>query len=89
MKLRNAATSAMKEWGYGDGYRYPHAEGGHAGGETYLPDALEGRRYYEPKRAGFEARIAQRLARLRGDQPSDQVASSESDPSSGSTENEP
>jgi putative ATPase len=66
MKLRNASTRMMKSWGYGEGYRYPHAEGGHASGETYLPDALAGVRYYEPKDVGFEARIKQRLARLRG-----------------------
>jgi putative ATPase len=65
MKLRNAPTRAMKEWGYGDGYRYPHDEGGVAEGETYLPDALLGRRYYEPTEAGLEARIRQRLTRLR------------------------
>ena len=67
MKLRNAATSAMKEWGYGDGYRYPHAEGGHASEETYLPDALKGARYYRPKEAGFEIKLRARLARLRGE----------------------
>ncbi|MDH5672084.1 MAG: replication-associated recombination protein A [Myxococcales bacterium] len=65
-KLRNAPTRAMKEWGYGEGYRYPHDEGGHAAGETYLPDELVGRRYYEPVDAGLETRIAERLAALRG-----------------------
>ncbi len=65
MKLRNAPTRAMKEWGYGEGYRYPHDEGGHAEGETYLPDELADRRYYEPTEHGFEARIRERLDRLR------------------------
>ncbi|MDH5490745.1 MAG: replication-associated recombination protein A [Myxococcales bacterium] len=65
MKLRNASTRAMGEWGYGDGYRNPHAEGGYAEGEIYLPEALERRRYYEPKESGFEARIRARLAGLR------------------------
>jgi putative ATPase len=55
----------MKDWGYGEGYRYPHDEGGHAEGETYLPDALHGRRYYEPKQHGLEAQIGERLRRLR------------------------
>jgi putative ATPase len=64
-KLRNAATQHMKAWGYGEGYRYPHDEGGYAAGETYLPDALEGRRYYEPEGSGFEARIRERLEGLR------------------------
>ncbi len=66
LHLRNAPTKLMKEMGYGDGYRYPHAEGGHARGESYLPKELEGRRYYEPKDVGFEARIKARLAKLRG-----------------------
>lgn len=65
LKLRNAPTSAMKEWGYGGGYRYPHDEGGHATGETYLPDALRDKRYYEPRDSGFEAKIRARLERLR------------------------
>jgi putative ATPase len=67
LKLRNAPTAAMKEWGYGQGYRYPHSEGGHAAGESYLPDELRGRRYYAPRPEGFETRIAARLARLRGE----------------------
>ncbi len=65
-KLRNAATQAMKSWGYGEGYRYPHDEGGVASGETYLPDALVGRRYYRPTGQGLEERIRERLRRLRG-----------------------
>ncbi len=65
MKLRNAATSAMKSWGYGEGYRSPHDERGFSAGETYLPDALVGRRYYRPTQQGFEARIRDRLEGLR------------------------
>ena len=64
-KLRNAATKHMRAWGYGEGYRYPHDEGGVAEGETYLPDALVGQRYYDPKDSGFEAEIRARLAKLR------------------------
>jgi putative ATPase len=52
LRLRNAPTAAMKEWGYGEGYRYPHAEGGHAAGESYLPDELVGKRYYRPRARG-------------------------------------
>ena len=64
-KLRNAVTRQMKEWGYGEGYRYPHDEGGYAEGESYLPDKLEGRRFYRPTEQGLEARIRERLERLR------------------------
>ena len=65
MQLRNGATKAMKEWGYGEGYRYPHDEGGFSQGARYLPDALEGKRYYVPREAGFESKIKARLERLR------------------------
>jgi putative ATPase len=64
-KLRNAVTSHMKEAGYGEGYRYPHDEGGHAEGETYLPDALVGKRYYAPTDQGDEAGLRERLEKLR------------------------
>ncbi len=65
LKLRNAPTAAMKSWGYGEGYRYPHDESGFSPGETYLPDALVGTRYYRPTGHGFEATIRERLERLR------------------------
>ena len=38
-------------------------------GETYLPDALEGARFYEPTQQGLEQAIGERLARLRGVKP--------------------
>ncbi len=68
LKLRNAPTRAMKQWGYGKDYKYAHEHDGYVKGETYLPDALAGRRYYEPKDVGIEARIRARLRALRGEQ---------------------
>ena len=67
LKLRNAPTKAMKEWGYGSGYQYAHDHGGYVKGETYLPDALASQRYYEPKDSGFEAELGRRLKKLRGE----------------------
>jgi len=67
LKLRNAPTRSMKADGYGDGYRYPHDEGGFVRGETYLPEVLANKRYYEPVDDGLESKIRARLARLRGD----------------------
>jgi putative ATPase len=63
LKLRNATTSLMRSLGYGKGYRYPHDEGGFAEGETYLPDKLVDRRYYEPTDQGFEGSLRERAAR--------------------------
>lgn len=66
MYLRNAPTKLMDELGYGDGYRYAHDEAGaFAAGEVYLPEGLEGMRWYEPTDRGLEIKIGEKLARLR------------------------
>jgi putative ATPase len=64
--LRNAPTKLMKSLGHGQGYRYAHDEpGAYAAGEHYLPDALQGRRWYKPAPRGLELRIGEKLAELR------------------------
>ncbi|WP_296805564.1 replication-associated recombination protein A [Thiocapsa sp.] len=64
--LRNAPTKLLKELGHGRAYRYAHDEPeGYAAGETYLPDALSGRRYYKPVDRGLEIRIREKLERLK------------------------
>jgi putative ATPase len=66
MQLRNAATGLMREFGYGQGYKYAHDEPGHvARGMRYLPEELGGTQYYVPGSLGFEASAAERLAKLR------------------------
>ena len=65
LKLRNAPTKAMKEWGYGAAYNDPQrAEGGYVA-EHYLPEAIEGAEFYTPTTRGTEAKIAEHLAKLR------------------------
>ena len=83
LKLRNAPTEAMESWGYGEGYRYPHDEGGFSADETYLPDALIGRSYYQPTDRGFESRIRERLRKLRS------AATPKGDASGGPREEKP
>jgi putative ATPase len=64
--LRNAPTRLMKQLGHGEGYRYAHDEaGGFAAGESYLPEGLPRKRFYEPVPRGLELRIGERLAELR------------------------
>ena len=60
--IRNAPTYLMKKLGYGEGYRYDHAEEGHAAGQEYLPEALQSVQWYEPTDQGFEKTIAERIA---------------------------
>ncbi len=64
--LRNAPTRLMKALGYGRAYRYAHDEPeAYAAGETYFPEALGERHYYEPRDRGLEIRIREKLERLR------------------------
>ncbi|HZG44616.1 MAG TPA: replication-associated recombination protein A [Longimicrobium sp.] len=66
LHLRNPTTSLMKEWGFGEGYKYAHDyPGGYTPLQT-LPDDIADQRFYEPTDRGYEARIAARM-RDRGD----------------------
>jgi putative ATPase len=65
--IRNAPTALAKSMGHGAGYRYDHDEqGGLAAGQTYFPDGMGERVYYEPVNRGLEIQIAEKLARIRG-----------------------
>jgi len=63
--LRNATTGLMRSLGHGAGYKYPHDYASHHVAERYRPDALEGRRYFEPSDQGYEREMAARLDKLR------------------------
>jgi len=66
MHLRNAPTKLMKNLGHGDGYRYAHDEAqGYAAGERYLPDEVPVQHWYAPTDRGMEAKIREKLERLR------------------------
>jgi len=69
LRFRNAPTKLMKELGYGEGYRYAHDEpDAFVKGERYFPDDMPDRRYYRPTPRGLEIKIAEALARIRGEQ---------------------
>ena len=66
LHLRNAPTQLMKQLGHGKGYRYAHDAPEHFDAvETFLPDSLKGRTYYEPTDLGAEAGLKERLEALR------------------------
>lgn len=66
LHLRNAPTSLMKQLDYGKDYRYAHQEeGAYATGETYFPEEIGERIYYEPAPRGLELKIGEKLAYLR------------------------
>ena len=66
MHIRNAPTRLMKQLGYGSGYQYDHdVAGGVALDQSGFPDAMGERVYYQPTEAGMEARLKEKLDRLR------------------------
>jgi len=54
LHLRNAATGLMRGLGYGRDYVYSHDD--YDAEQSFLPDNLAGRRYYEPGTRGAEKR---------------------------------
>lgn len=59
--IRNAPTSAMKDWGYGKGYQYAHnAESGWVPMQ-FLPDAIKDKRFYRPTENGVEKNLKEFL----------------------------
>jgi len=64
--LRNAPTQLLKKLGHGAAYRYDHDEpNAFAAGQTYFPETLGERVYYQPNERGLEIQIAEKLAALR------------------------
>lgn len=46
MHIRNAPAEGMEQFGYGDGYKYPHNYPGHWVEQQYLPDKMLGTKYF-------------------------------------------
>jgi putative ATPase len=65
LHIRNAPTGLMKDLGYGSGYQYAHDLEEQTAAMNCLPEAIADRRFYEPKDAGAEAGIKERLERMR------------------------
>jgi putative ATPase len=65
LHIRNAPTRLMEELGYGRGYQYAHDFEDQTSSMECLPEALAGRRFYEPKDVGLEREIRERLEKMR------------------------
>ncbi|MFC7217779.1 replication-associated recombination protein A [Streptomyces polyrhachis] len=63
--LRDGHYKSAKRLGHAQGYVYPHNVPGAVAAQQYAPDAVHGRRYYEPTRYGAEARYAEVADRVR------------------------
>ncbi|HEX2526796.1 MAG TPA: replication-associated recombination protein A [Geminicoccus sp.] len=63
--ILNAPTKLMKELGYGQDYQYDHDAPERFSGQNYFPDGMQRPSFYRPTDQGIEARIAERLVRLK------------------------
>ena len=55
----------MGELGYGAGYQYAHDYEEKLTNMQCLPDALEGKEYYQPGDQGEEKRFKERLSKIK------------------------
>jgi putative ATPase len=62
--LRDAHYAGAKTLGHGKGYKYAHDHPHGVAAQQYLPDELDGTRYYRPTDHGNEAAMMERLATL-------------------------
>jgi len=62
--LRDASRDT-EGFGHGQGYLYPHAYRDHWVAQQYLPQALQGRTFYQPSEQGYEQAIHLQVARRR------------------------
>jgi len=63
LHIRNAPTRLMKNMDYGKGYRYSHNYEGNFSDQEYLPEGLQGTKFYDP---GNNAREEELRKFLRG-----------------------
>jgi len=54
-----------KGFGHGKGYKYPHNYPGHFTEQQYLPDSVQGKKFYQPSDEGYEARIKKFIEQLK------------------------
>lgn len=55
--LKDTHYKGAEKLGHGAGYLYPHDFPGHYVKQQYLPDGMEGRRFYHPSDEGFEKEV--------------------------------
>lgn len=65
LPLRDGSVKASREAGHGQGYKYAHDYPHNIVAQQYLPDELDGTRYYQPTRNGAEAVVEERLQSIR------------------------
>lgn len=67
LPIRNAPTELMANLGYHDGYKYPHDYPGNFTEQQYIPDELQGRRFWHAQHSQAEDKLYQRMVNCWGD----------------------
>ena len=67
LHLRNAPTKLMEEIGYGQGYQYAHDFPNHFVKQQFLPDALQGTRFWQAQGSPQEQKMADWMKYLWGE----------------------
>lgn len=57
LHLRNAPTKLMKDLGYGEGYKYAHDYENNFVAQSFLPEKIEGEKFYDPGKNSREENI--------------------------------
>ncbi len=64
--VRNAPTQLMKSLGYSQNYNYAHDGARGWMPQQFLPDEIKNKKFYESKGTGFEKKMLEYLAWLKG-----------------------
>lgn len=64
LHLRDSSRDG-RALGHGRGYKYPHHYPGHYVSQTYLPEELEGKKFYQPGEEGVEKELSSRWEGFR------------------------
>ncbi|MBP3222327.1 MAG: replication-associated recombination protein A [Actinomycetaceae bacterium] len=65
LHLRNDSFKGASDLGYKQGYKYAHDYPDGVAPMSFMPEKLEGKRYYEPTQRGYEGNITPRLKAIR------------------------
>ena len=67
LPIRNAPTELMAHLGYHDGYKYPHDYPGHFTRQQYLPDDLQGCRFWHAQHSAAEDKLYRHMVNCWGE----------------------
>ena len=65
--LQDAHYSGHEDLGHGVGYKYAHNYPNHYVEQQYLPDGIEGMKFYEPGDMGYEKNIKEYFSKIKKD----------------------